>query len=155
MVKTPDNVLRICRNCKHWTSYDSQAGDCEHPEIRNKVICIALPCHENPEPQWAQSVGYRTDPRFGCNLFEPYVRESGAGAAAGTDLSVRVQPGEERFREDVVAELNELLAEAGVKEIAIEETMSERSRKAIEWAGHHNIPTRIADQTSEEDVILM
>ena len=57
-----------CRNCRHWWTFNGLDGDCEHPSIRNKVICISTICIDNP--QYTETVGYRTAPDFGCNMFE-------------------------------------------------------------------------------------
>ena len=61
-------VLDKCSICRYWTTYNGVIGDCEHPQIRLNVICIADPCYRLPEQ--TAGVGYRTNRDFGCNLFK-------------------------------------------------------------------------------------
>ena len=159
MSQTSNRTEPICQNCTHWTSYNGQDGDCEHPQIREKVVCIAVPCLNNPDLRWTASVGYRTDPAFGCNLFQvhetKHLPENIAEMSLGSTVTIRVQPGEEAFREDIINELKMLHVKHVIKEIVLEETESERSRKAGGWAKSLNIPVRTSRLLESEDIILM
>ena len=73
----------------------------------------------------------------------------------GSPVTIRVQPGEEAFREDIVNELKMLHVKHVIKEIVLEETESERSRKAGGWAKSLNIPVRTSRLLDSEDIILM
>ena len=154
MTKSPIQLSRNCGNCNHWKSVDGPEGDCEHPEIRNKVVCIAVPCYNNPDPSWAGSVGYRTVQEFGCNLFQPYEYTGQSMAVGPKNVMVRVQPGEERFRENLTLYLDQLHDANVIATIAIEEADSDRSRQAIAWANTHSVPWRISNEISE-DVLLL
>ena len=64
------------RTCQHWITLNSgRTGACEHPYIRNEVICNSAPYYEHPDPEWAKSVGYRTAPDFKCIVFKPLTLE--------------------------------------------------------------------------------
>ena len=70
------NTRETCQNCRFWTTLNGgRTGDCENPYIRDKVICISVPCYEHPDPEYANSVGYRTAPDFGCVMFKPLTVE--------------------------------------------------------------------------------